>query len=114
MSEATVRDTTNTTHVREIDLMRVKGKDRPVAVFEALDFHDQESFPNMERTLDAYNRGLAQYRGRDWASAISSLEGALDAFAGDVPSKIFLERALHHRDNPPPEDWDGVWTLTQK
>ena len=114
ISEATVGDLTNTVRLREIDLMRVKGKDQPVAAFEALDFHDEETFPNMERVLDAYGKGLARYRARDWAAAMSSFEGALAAFPGDVPSKIYLERANHSRDNPPPEDWDGVWTLTQK
>jgi adenylate cyclase len=112
--ETTVSDMSSAGRMREIDLIRVKGKGVPVAVFEALDFHDEETFPNMERTLDAYSQGLDRYRARDWAAAISSFEGALSAFPGDGPSKIYLERCLHNRDNPPPDEWDGVWTLTQK
>ncbi len=114
LSGSTADELKHDTLLREIDLLRVKGKELPVTIYEALAFHNDKSFPNMERTLDAYSQGLARYRARDWASAMSSFEGALAAYPGDAPSKIYLERSLHHRDNPPPEDWDGVWTLTQK
>ena len=30
------------------------------------------------------------------------------------PSRIYIPRCEHYQENPPGEDWDGVWTLTSK
>ena len=39
---------------------------------------------------------------------------ALSFNPNDGPSQLYLERALYYQDNPPGDDWDGVWTLTEK
>ncbi|MDA0260827.1 MAG: GAF domain-containing protein [Proteobacteria bacterium] len=99
---------------REIDLIRVKGKNHPVSVYEALGYHNDSSFPNLERTLSGFKRGLAQYRQRDWRGAIMCFQEALSFNPNDGPSQLYLERALYYQDNSPGDDWDGVWTLTEK
>ena len=114
LSGATVNDMTVKMALREIDLMRVKGKDRPVTVFEALDYHTEESFPGLATTLEAYKAGLASYRARDWRAAIDSFEAALAANRRDRPSELYLDRARHYFANPPGDDWDGVWVMTEK
>ena len=48
ISESTVRDLQKPVRLREIDLMRVKGKDQPVAVYEALDHYTEEAFPRID------------------------------------------------------------------
>ena len=114
LSGATVNEMTVKFALREIDLMRVKGKDQPVAVYEALDYHTEESFPGLAMTLEAYKAGLASYRGRDWRAAIDSFEAALSANRRDRPSELYLDRARHYFANPPGDDWDGVWVMTEK
>ncbi|MGZ7040797.1 MAG: adenylate/guanylate cyclase domain-containing protein, partial [Thermoanaerobaculia bacterium] len=114
MSEFTARDIAVSWRTREVDKMRVKGKLQPVAVCEALDHHDEESFPNMEFTLEHYNRGLEFYCKREWTAAVKAFQAALQANPHDKPSKIHLERCLHYVSTPPPVEWDGVWTLTEK
>src|SRR5205085_764265 len=47
MSEFTLQRIKNSRVCRELDLIRVKGKEKPIAVFEVLDFHSSESFPEM-------------------------------------------------------------------
>ena len=54
---------------RKIDLMRVKGRYQPVSIFEALDHHIEETFPNMDRALPLFADALARYRQREWKSA---------------------------------------------
>ena len=110
----TVGELTSAARTREIDLIRVKGKDEPVVVFEAIEHHTEATFANLERTLEAYDKGLAAYRGRDWRGAMSSFEAALSANPFDMPSQIYLGRAEANLESPPPDDWDGVWILTQK
>ncbi len=114
ISENTVKELTGEFRLREIDLIRVKGKDVPVSVYESLDFHTAESFPNMTDVLDAYTRGLGAYRRRDWQNAMAAFNVAIAANPEERPSRIYLDRAKHYLANPPPEGWDGVWTMTEK
>ena len=114
VSEHTVKEMRSQARLREIDLMRVKGQDRPVAAFEVLDHHTEATFPNLDATLDAYRAGLARYRERDWDKASADFERALAAHAGGRPSEIYLERCAYHTQHPPPPDWDGVWVHTEK
>jgi len=112
--EFTVQALKGDVRCRELDLIRVKGKVKPVAVFEGLDHHTAESFPEMERTLAAFENGLKCYRARDWKAAVSSFQEALAANCGDSPSKLYLDRCRHYLENPPDESWDGVWVMTEK
>ena len=114
VSEHTVRNMKTDALMREIDFMRVKGKDEPVGVYEILGFHTEDTFPNMSRTLAAFEDGFASYRARDWRRAADGFEAALDAHAGDQPSRIYLERTRHYLADPPGNEWDGVWVMTEK
>ncbi|MBL8643687.1 MAG: GAF domain-containing protein, partial [Rhodospirillaceae bacterium] len=116
LSENTVKDLTKPFLMREIDLIRVKGKDRPVAVYEALDFYRQNpaTFPNIDAVLVAYAKGLAAYRARDWQTAITAFTAAVNANPDERPSRIYLDRCTHYMAHPPAANWDGVWTLSEK
>ena len=97
--------------LREIDLVRVRGSTRPLAVFEALDHHTDESFPRRAEVLEAYAEGLRLYRGRDWTRAASRFRAASLANPDDKPSHVFWERCRQYVEAPPSESWDGVWSL---
>ncbi|MCP5367138.1 MAG: response regulator [Hyphomicrobiales bacterium] len=114
LSEQTVRSLTRPAAVREIDLIAVRGQDRPVAVFQALGHHTAETFPNMDTVVAAYDAGLALYRRRDWRAAMDRFQAALDACPDDRPSRIHLDRCRLNMETPPPDDWDGVWRMTHK
>ncbi|KAF0166114.1 MAG: adenylate cyclase [Rhodocyclaceae bacterium] len=96
---------------REIDLIRVRGREKPVAIYEALGHHSEDSFPHRAEVLDAFNEGLTHYRRREWGDAERCFRQALGANPGDGPSRIYLDRCGIYRDAPPPDDWDGVWTM---
>ena len=67
-----------------------------------------------EGMLNHYNAGLAAYKQRKWEDAISNFEAALKIEPNDGPSELYLERARAFKLNPPPDDWDGVFTMTTK
>ena len=67
-----------------------------------------------EEVLKYYNFGLMAYKKMKWEEAIKAFEMALKADPKDGPSKLYLERSVAFRDNPPPDDWDGVFTMTTK
>ncbi len=99
---------------REIDLIRVRGRNMPTAIYEALDHHTEDSFPHLQDVLGAFNEGLVLYRQRDWVGAERCFRKVLLGNPQDNPSKIYLERCQIYRNTPPPEGWDGVWTMTSK
>ncbi|MBI4695479.1 MAG: GAF domain-containing protein [Gammaproteobacteria bacterium] len=100
--------------LRELDLLRVKGKANPVAVYEVLGFADRELPSGRAELLGHFARGLASYRGRSFGAAIAHFERALAVDPRDRPSLIFQRRARRYDAVPPPEPWDGVWSLGTK
>jgi adenylate cyclase len=99
---------------REIDLIRVRGRATPVAIYEALGHHSEDSFPHREEVLEAFSTGLRHYRRRDWFGAERHFSDALDAHPMDGPTRIYLERCQFYRKHPPADDWDGVWEMLNK
>ena len=67
-----------------------------------------------EEMLKYYNLGLAAYKQRKWDEAIKAFEMALKIEVNDGPSKEYLKRSMEFKQNPPGEDWDGVYTMTTK
>ncbi len=100
--------------VREIDLVVVKGKTEPVAVFEVVDYHTDETFPNLMEVLNHFKHGLTLYRRKDWKRAIAAFEEALKLNPEDKISQIYIDRCRHYVSEPPPKDWGGVWTMKSK
>lgn len=114
LSEFTVADLKQDHLLREIDLMRVKGKNKPVTIFEAMGHHTDESFPGLDAALAAYNEAFAAVKQRDWKTALAGFESVLSINSQDRPSVLHRDRVLHYRANPPPDDWDGVWVMESK
>ena len=100
-----------TMKIRELDLIRVRGINAPVPVYEVLDFHTRESFPNLDVVLPAFKEGLALYRQQSWDRAASRFSEALSAFPGDRPSRLYLQRCETYRTDPPATGWDGAWDV---
>ena len=100
--------------VREIDLIRVKGKTRPVAMYEALNHHTPKTFPNMDTALKAFSQALHFYRDRDWQKASNSFQEALTANPYDNAAKHYIDRCRYCLTSPPDDSWDGVWTMHEK
>ncbi len=113
ISERTYELARDHIEVRELDLLRVVGKQKPVKVFELIDRKGQIQETQRE-VLDLYEDGLREYRKKEWQKAISLFQRALDKDPHDGPSLTYVERCKNYEQNPPPEDWDGVYTLTAK
>ena len=68
----------------------------------------------MQKVLENYNKGLELYKQKEWDKAMEFFKAALQAKPNDGPSKLYVERCQHFSENPPPADWDGVFTMTSK
>ncbi|MDZ7641999.1 MAG: adenylate/guanylate cyclase domain-containing protein [Desulfurivibrio sp.] len=98
---------------RELDRVRVKGKDRPVAIFEPLG-PAAELEPALLRNLERYHQALELYRHRDFTAAAAILQELQQQEPERRLYAIYLERLQHFREQPPPADWDGTFTHTSK
>ncbi len=114
LTEFTLAQLKHPARVRRLDLIRVKGKTQPVAIFEGLDHHDAETFPALDRAFPVWEQGIDAYTARRWAEAATAFGEVLALHPGDTPSQLYLQRCAHLRAEPPPDDWDGVWTMTHK
>lgn len=114
ISEFTMRKLQGTYRQREIDLVVVKGKTQPVAIYEILAYHTRESFPGMGEVLGLFKDGLGAYRARKWDAAIKVFSECLAINPNDKPSQLYVERAQILKQTPPPDDWTGVWVMESK
>jgi adenylate cyclase len=113
-SESTVSRLRGTYRLRDVDLVVVKGKTQPVRVFEILDYHDAESFPNLMDVVNHFNEGMADYRGGKWGQAIARFTRCLELNPADGLSHTYIERCETLRASPPEGEWDGVWVMKSK
>lgn len=113
MSESTYEETRDIIEARELDKIVVKGKEEPVSVYQLLG-REGEVDDEQRKLRDDFEEGLRLYRNKNWKEAIKQFEGILDEFPDDGPSEVFLERSKEYRDNPPQEDWNGVYRLKTK
>jgi adenylate cyclase len=114
ISEFTFHKLRGTYRVREVDRVIVKGKTEPVGVYEVLDYHTPETFPNVMEVVGSFKEGLSRYRAGHWDGAIQAFEDALGLNPTDRPSRMYIERCLYLKEHPPGEDWAGVWVMETK
>lgn len=94
---------------RELDLITVKWKLKPVKIYELIWFKDKDYTEELEEKLNNYSLGLEKYKQKDFKKAFLYFEKAWD-----YASKIFISRCEEYIKNPPPDDWDGVYRFKTK
>lgn len=67
-----------------------------------------------KQVLDLYAEGRKHYKLMQFEKARDLFAKALRVDPDDGPSKVYYARCKHYLDNPPPEDWDGVFVMTTK
>lgn len=98
---------------RELDRVRVKGKEKPVSIFEPLGL--LESIDKSDRKLlKQFHIGVKQYRAQNWDAAEREIFGLSQLDPERKIYQIYLDRIMQYRENPPPADWDGSFTHTSK
>ena len=113
ISEFTKAKLKGTYRMRDIDLVVVKGKTEPVGVYEVLDYHTEETYPNLMDNVNYFNEGVKEYRAGEWDKGIGRFKEAIKANESDKLAQTYIERCEHLKSEPP-EDWNGVWVMTSK
>jgi adenylate cyclase len=97
---------------REIDSVRVKGKTRPVRIFELLG--EKKDEPDYQNLIKAFSTGLTLYRQGKWDDAILAFQSTLEIKHDDFVSTMYMERCKNLKQHPPAQPWDGVFVMTRK
>jgi adenylate cyclase len=95
---------------REVDFVRVAGKERPIAVYELAGRKGAD--PAKEEACARFEAALALFRARRFEEAGSAF-ATLSAL-GDRPSAVYLERCVEFAKTPPPAGWDGAYEAASK
>lgn len=96
---------------RPVDLLTVKGKSKPVEVFALLSDRLQPAPAWLEKYLEA----VKLYRSRKFAEAASQFEATQKEIGGeDFLCEMYIRRCNAYIEQPPPENWDGSYTLSEK
>ncbi|MGD0281339.1 MAG: GAF domain-containing protein [Dissulfurispiraceae bacterium] len=114
ISENTFGKLRGTYRIRDIDDVVVKGKTKPVRIYEVLDYHTSETFPHLMEVVGYFREGREAYRAADWRQALKLFEEAHRLNPQDKLSSIYIGRCEQLQANPPEGEWQGVWVLTSK
>lgn len=101
-------------HLRELDRIRVQGKQQAVTIYEVLGKQPDRLQPETEKFLDLYNLARQAYLNRDFTKALDLLQNTQELEPRDRAVGLYLERSLQYLHEPPPADWDGTYTMTSK
>ncbi len=112
-SETTVQDCQGLIEFLEVDWVAVKGREQPVAVFQAL-ARQGELSPAQVAASAAFTAGLAHYRQAAFGQAAAFFQQALVQWPGHGPSRTFLHRCQLYQTSPPAPDWDAVFRPERK
>lgn len=107
---------------RYLDKIVVKGRTRPVEMFEVMGRAGELS-GGTASCLETYDRAMKKYLARDWTGAKIAFESAAreephrpetTPGSSTSPSLVMVARCAAMAANPPGEDWDGVFMMTTK
>jgi adenylate cyclase len=101
VSESTYAKVKDKFKFRKLDIVNVKGKKKPVVIYELVD---------NEKDFSCFEKGLKLYFAKKWIEAIKEFSKC----SGDKASEIYIERCEKFKKNSPSKDWDGSFTMTSK
>lgn len=103
--------------VLELDAIRVKGKTEPETIYSIIGPADMIEDEAFKSHLANHNELLGAYRAMDWKNTRSLIEKCRESckpFQLEGLYDLFEERLELFTANPPPADWDGVFTMETK
>jgi adenylate cyclase len=98
--------------LRELDLVRVKGKKQPVAIHELLGKSPAD--PELAQFLQLYHQGLQHLRDRQWEEGVQAFTAASRLRPQDHHCHRYLGLAQQYQADPPGPEWQGLSIMRDK
>jgi adenylate cyclase len=100
--------------VRQLDKIRVKGKNQAVTIYELIGDRQTRLDSRTEEFLFHYHAGRAAYLSRNFPQALLCFQAAQQIQPTDPVVNIYIQRTENYQKTPPPQSWDGVWNMLLK
>ncbi len=114
ISENTFRPCANLIWYRELDTIHVKRKTEPIKIYELVGLRSAPISEQKQEIIARYHQGREYYLNRQFRKAWIEFATIVEEIDPDDKAAILqMDRSLHFMKNPPPDDWDGVWTLAE-
>ncbi|MCS7052957.1 MAG: adenylate/guanylate cyclase domain-containing protein [Ignavibacterium sp.] len=108
VSENTMIDNNDKFLFRELDYLIVKGKSKPIKIYELIGLID-DNFNNTWKTIiPEFENALKFYRQRKFKEAKEIFEKILKIKPDDKPTSLYIQRCDSFIQNPPDESWEGI------
>ena len=114
ISENTYKPCSDLVIIRELDRIKVKGKNLPVSIYELIGKKGDTISSETEQIIELYHEGRKLYLERDFVTAVGKFAQVMGIDKDNKAAKLHMERCQHFLTTPPEEEWDGVWTMTSK
>jgi adenylate cyclase len=98
---------------RELDRVKVKGKDEPVEIFEPVGMEGEVDRKVMDE-IKLWHRALGAYRAQKWDAAEMDLFNLQRMSPESGLYQLYFERISQWLINPPGPGWDGVTAFKTK
>jgi hypothetical protein len=106
-------DSESSFEFRELDLVKVKGKDKPVTIFEVCNSDPEPIREQKLGSREKFAEALKDYRSQKWTAAMTKFKNCLKECPDDGAAELHLERCKSFKKTPPPKDWNGEQVFTQ-
>jgi adenylate cyclase len=96
----------------ELDKVRVRGKTKPVRIYQLLG--DKKNSAMLMETIEVFHEGLRLYEQQAWDRAIVAFRDVLSKDKNFMAAQMYIQRTRALIADPPPQDWNGVFTIMGK
>lgn len=104
----------NDYQIRFLDRILVKGRHKPISIYEVLDGLTEQAKLLKLRTQADFEQGIQQYRQKSFAEAKQQFEAVLAVNPDDKAARLYLDRIHQLMPHGVPDDWTGVTRMTEK
>ncbi|HLY10983.1 MAG TPA: adenylate/guanylate cyclase domain-containing protein [Planctomycetota bacterium] len=111
ISEAACMPAKEKLDVRELALIKVKGKKVPVRIFELIGVKGEAPADRLERAK-RFEEAFAEFQARRFSKAWEMFLSL--THKGDRPSEVYVSLCERYMSDPPPPDWDGSYQMEHK
>jgi adenylate cyclase len=98
---------------RQLDSVKVKGKEEAVNIYEPIG-KAKEIDESVKTEINAYEQARKYYRQQQWTMAKQAFAKLCTQNPNCFLYKLYAERVEKFLENPPTDNWDGVYTHTTK
>lgn len=112
ISEFTYNEIKDKFVAREIDRVRVKGKNEPVRIYELM--KEGAADEKLKSKVEKFSQGFELYLSQKFSEALEVFKGIHEGLGPDPVSEVYIERCQEYVNEPPPSNWDGVYVMKTK